>query len=173
MKIPLRPKFLKRFRRQWLYLIIHDVSCGFGQLSEFNIDTPKSQINRLRATDLQINKHVDINFNFMIERIGDDFEVILGRPISAMCQYPDIPQNINEVSLHVGIMGNFKFYLPENRFYRILAYRCLTPLIQMTRINRTRILTHSEVSEENIQCPGVLFEKHRLMSIINDLIVNS
>jgi hypothetical protein len=173
MKLPLRPKHLRKFRRHWLYLILHDLSCNFSQLGEFNIDNPKSQINRLRATDFQINKQLDLNFHFLIERIGDDFEILLGRPMSSLCQYDDIPKNINDVSIHIGIMGNCKFYIPENRFYKILAYRIVTPLIQMTRINRPRVFLHSEVSEKKIECPGPLFEKERLTSIINEQLITS
>jgi len=176
VKIPIRPKFLTKFRRPWLYLIIHDLSCSFSGYDEFNIDIPKSQTNRLRAADLQINKQLDLNFNFIIERIGDDFEILIGRPMSAMCEYKDIPRNINDNAIHIGMMGNFKFYIPEARFYRILAYRIITPLIQMSRINRTRILTHdevSEVSQKKVECPGRLFEKDRLMALINEQLITN
>jgi hypothetical protein len=176
MKIPLRPKFLKKFRRPWLYLVLHDLSCSFSGLDEFKLDTPKFQTNRLRTINLQLNKQLDLNFHFVIERINDDFEVMVGRPMSAICEYEDIPRNINDIAIHIGMMGNFKFYIPENRFYKVLAYRIITPLIQMSKINRTRIFTHDEISESNqktFECPGRLFEKQRLTSIINEQLITN
>lgn len=173
MKVPIKPKMLTKFKLGWKYVILHDVSCNFEGLGEFYTDNVKAQINRLRTADYIMNGQNDINFHYLIERLDEDYEVVIGRPLSAMCEYDDIPDNINRTAVHVGMMGNFNYKIPGNRFYQQMAYKIISPLVQQYHIQRDRILLHDEVSiKEDLECPGKLFDKQKLLAMVYTMFVS-
>ena len=173
MKVPIKPKQLTRFKLMWRYIIIHDVSCNFDGLTEFYVDSPVSQVGKLRSADYIMNGEADINFHFVIEKIKDDYEVSLGRPMSAMCNYDTIPENINRQAIHIGAVGHFNYKIPDDRFYQQMAYKIVSPLMQMYGIPKSRIYTHSEMAsaDSDVTCPGRLFDKQKLIAVTNQMVV--
>lgn len=170
MKVPIKPKQLTKIKRMWRYIILHDVSCNFQGLTEFYTDGPLFQAGRLRSADYIMNGSADINFHFVLEKVNDDFEVSIGRPFTALCDYEDIPENINRISLHIGMMGSFNYKIPTDRLYQQLAYKIVTPMMQLYGIPRGRIFTHDELStDDEIECPGKLFDKEKLLAFTQQM----
>ncbi len=164
MKVPYRPLSFPRAVRKYKYIIIHDTTCSFENYEMLTLDTKKSQTNDARTYQWIINGYHDLNFHFMVERVGEDYETILCRPLDRLCEFPDIP-SVYSYAIHVCVMGNFNYEKAPQRLYDHLIYRILGPQSFWFRIQPSNILFHSDVStEEKNQCPGIMFDKARLMA---------
>lgn len=166
MKLPYRPKSLPPSERRFSAIIIHDVSCQYEDLVEFMKDTPKFQVGRMRSMSFVLDGEYDVNYHFIVEKINDDYEAIVGRPLFAKCIYPDIP-DMYMYSIHVAAMGDFDADNPEDRLYQALAYKVIIPMMRLFRISPNRVVLHRDVStDETIGCPGKFFRKNLLDSYI-------
>lgn len=164
MRIQLRPLTFKRADRRFRYIIIHDTTCSFRNYDFVTLDTKKFQTGLARTYQWLVDGHIDMNFHVMVEKIGDDYEAILCRPFDRLCDYPDVTSQHRD-SLHICLMGNYNYEKAEQRLYDVLIYRVLAPYCRWFRIPPSNILLHSEVSTtEKIQCPGIMFDKARLMA---------
>ena len=170
MKVPYRPtNFIKR-KYNFRYIIIHDVNCTFSELAKYMIDDKKSQVNMLRSDNYILHNQTDLNYHMLAEKVNEDFETILCRPLTVMCKYDDILTQY-ERSVHIGMMGSYTYEIPSDRFYRQLAYRCIVPLMGMFGITIDRIYLHREVSEnKDSDCPGDFFKKTKLMANIKPML---
>jgi hypothetical protein len=165
VRIPYKPASFKRLKKV-RYIIIHDVSCKFSHLSDFYKDSIKMQSNRLRVNDYVLHGESDLSFHFIAERIGDDYETVVGRPITAHCDFDDIIDPYKN-AIHIAVMGNFVYESPNARLYKQLAYRVLAPIAQLFRVPYTKIMLHSEVTtdkEMENACPGRNFDKKKLLA---------
>ncbi len=172
MKIPFRIRLFRPFRRRPKYIIIHDVNCMYDSYGEVKNDTVRFQTNKFRNYQYRIHMQADINYHFIIEKINDDFEVVLGRPFAVDCIYEDIP-DIYRNSLHVAIMGSCDFNIPTDRLYKKIVYNVLAPSKLLFNIPVSRILTHNEIStNKEIDCPGSYFDKALLISHYKSMIIS-
>ena len=170
MKVPYRPKTLARMKMHFRFVILHDVSCQFEHMTEFYKDTPKFQTGKLRAYDFILNSRSDLNYHFIVEKVNDDYESIVGRPLSSECDYPDISSPFDK-SIHVCLMGNYSVETPTQRFYQQLAYRVVGPILKVFHMNFDRIKFHSEVSKDYPNCPGKLFSKDVFVSLLKSMLI--
>ena len=170
MKVPYRPKTFNRVKKGFRFVIIHDISCQFEHMTEFYKDTPKFQTGKLRAYDFVLNSQNDLNYHFIVEKVNDDYESMVGRPLSAECNYPDIPSPFDR-SIHVCLMGNYSLETPMQRFYQQLAYRVVGPILKVFHMSFDRIKLHSEVSKKFPSCPGKLFNKDVFIALLKAMIV--
>jgi len=146
------------------------VNCGFAGLTNFYIDTVKFQTNELRTTDFVLNDRPDLNFHYVVEKIQDDWQAVVGRPISAKCEYDDIPSTISETALHVAMMGNYNFMISDLRAVKQLAYKVITPMMQLFNINRDRIYFHNELAPDS-GCPGKLLDKDLILAQVIEAMI--
>jgi len=151
MKIPLKPSLLT-IRRRSKWIILHHTAEMYEQPAS-RIDNVKYQMPGLFKGVLE-KKQGDINYHYVIDKIGEDYVPIVCRPFVYMCDWPDIHPDIANASLHVALMGSYSFKVPEKRCYEILAFRVLNPLLKMLHLPPNRIKFHSDVSEDDIDCPG-------------------
>jgi hypothetical protein len=168
-KIPLRPSRLKIRRKSPRWIILHHTAEMYDW-PEANIDNQKFQFNYLFNTVLK-NKDVDINYHYVIDKVKDDYTAIVTRPIVAMCDWPDIPDDINKRAIHVALMGSYDLKIPEKRMYEVLAFRLLNPMLKLFSMPPDRIRLHKEVSNEEITCPGDFIDKNKIIAMVRRFII--
>ncbi len=152
MKIPFRPSRMKLRRGKPQWIILHHTVELYEQ-PEAKIDNAKFQYKALTSGVLE-KKHPDVNYHFVIEKIGEDYTPLVCRPFVYLCEWDDISNDINDRALHVALLGSYDFKIPEARCYGMLAYKVLNPMLRMWKLPPSRIKFHRDVSSEDITCPG-------------------
>jgi hypothetical protein len=152
MKIPFKPSLLK-IRRQTKWIILHHTAEMYDN-PESRIDNPKFQMPGITKGVLE-KKQADINYHYIIDKVGEDWIPIVCRPFVYMCEWPDIPPDMNNKSLHVALMGSYDFKIPSKRLVEVLAFRVLNPMLKMFKLAPSKIKFHNEVSsDKELTCPG-------------------
>lgn len=165
MRLPLRPRQLPVARRRFRYIIIHDATCEFEGIIDLMRDTKKSQIGRMKSANYILNSEHELQYHFVMDKIEEDYEAIVARPLYARCEYEDIKPPY-EHSIHIGTIGDFHNENPGNRYYQLMAYRIVIPMMRTFRIPPGNILLHKDISEEEESCPGPYFRTDLLMSYV-------
>lgn len=165
LKVPFRPRAFVRPKKKFRYIIVHDINCQFGENEEnFYYDQKRFQTQELRGRNFALTGDPELPYHFMIEYTLKDYESIICRPLSLMCQFEDI-ESPYDMSIHVGMMGSFSYNFPDNRYYKQMAFRCITPLMKLYRISINRVFLHHEVStDKECNCPGSFFDKNSFIS---------
>lgn len=170
MKIPLRPSRLKVRRESIRYIILHHTAEIYEQ-PESRIDNQLYQMPGIFKGVLE-KKQGDVNYNYIVEKIKDDYIAITCRPFVYLCEWDDIDVNINKRAIHVALLGNYDFKVPEKRCYEVLAFRLLNPMLKMFRLNPNRILFHNEVSDiDDLTCPGDFIDKAIVISMVRRYVI--
>ncbi len=169
-KVPFKPSMFQIMRLRPKWLIIHHTYEIYKE-PQSKIDTVKFQFPLLNNEVLRL-KTGDLNYHFVIEKIGEDFIAMVGRPRFFLCEWPDIHPDINNRAIHIGLMGNFTYQIPVKRLYEVLAYRLLNPLLKEYALNTSRVKLHNEVSlEKNVECPGVFIQPEIIQSMIRKFVI--
>ncbi len=170
MRIPLRISWLGKRHTNVKYIIIHHTHCQYD-IPESKIDSTKFQIPYL-ITDVMSKAEPDFNYHYMVDRIQDEYYIIVGRPVETLCDYDDIDDTMNKSSIHIGLMGSYDFKVPDIRMYEILGYRLLSSLIKLYGLNPSRIYLHNEVSKNKKEvCPGSFIDKDKVIMMVRRFIV--
>jgi len=170
MRLPIKQARLKIRRTRAKYIVIHHTVCQYPAPGS-KIDNPKFQISDLIGNVLE-KKQADLNYHFIMDRIVEDYQVIVCRPFVTICEYPDISNDINDGALHAALMGSYDFKIPDNRMYEILAYRLLNPLLKFFQISLNRIYLHRDISKNKEEtCPGLFFNKEKMISMIRRFVI--
>lgn len=160
MKIPIRPLSFKKLKSPFKYIIIHDITCRFKDFHDLRIDTAKCETSVLRSYEYMYNDNSDINYHYSFEKLKDDYEAIVGRPLNSLCNFPSLQDQYSR-SINIIVISDFNLQIPEKRLYDSLSYKLLNPLMFMFKIPRPNILLHREI-ESGIHCPGNYFNKESL-----------
>lgn len=102
----------------------------------------------------------DIGYHFGIERLGSDYEALLGRPLDmkgAHCK----EGGMNEKAIGICLVGNFDLVPPPNEALKVLRDRLLSPLMRIHNIPPSNIVFHRDYATYK-SCPGNLFTKELL-----------
>lgn len=170
MKIQLRPSLLQVRRLSVKWIILHHTVEMYKQPFA-KIDNKKLQIPELLKGVLE-DKTGDINYHYIIEQIKDEFYVNVARPFVYKCVWPDISNDINDRAIHVALLGNYNFKIPEVRLYEILAYRLLNPFMKMFKLSPDRIKLHRDVSDnKDLTCPGEFIERSRIEAFVRRFVI--
>ena len=171
MRVPYKPVYFQKSYKKFNYIIVHDYTCQFSKFDKARVDSKKITVNDIRSYNWLFNDEFDLPFHFVCKKFSDDFETILSRPLSYYCEYSDIPsQYLN--SVHIAIAGKFDFITPEARAYQQMGYRSIASIMRWFAIPVSNILMHWEVSKEkDLHCPGLSFDKDKLLSLIKPLIL--
>lgn len=170
MKIPFRYSLLKIRRTKIRYVVLHQTTCQYPA-PESKIDTSKFQIPGLIGNMFE-KKQPDINYHFVIDKIKDDYQVIMCRPFVTLCEFPDIDPDINNAAIHIAVMGNYDYKIPDLRLYEVITYRLLNPLMKFLPITYHRIYFHHEISKDELEtCPGAFMDKQKLVSMLKRFVV--
>jgi len=170
MKIQLRPSLLKVRRQTVKWIIVHHTSEMYPQPAA-RIDNAKFQIPELYKGVLE-DKSGDINYNYVIEKIKEDYHAVVTRPFVYLCKWDDIPNDINSRAIHVAVLGSYDFKVPEARLYEVLAYRVLNPFLKMYHISPSKIKFHRDVSDnKELTCPGDFMDAGRMEALVRRFVV--
>jgi len=170
MKIPLKPSLMKIRRGRPRWIILHHTSELYKNPAS-KIDNSKFQIQGLSKGVLEM-KQSDVNYHYVIEKIGEEYYPIVCRPFVYLCEWDDIDPNINNKAIHVGFLGNYDFKVPEKRFYEVMAFRILNPMLKMFKLDPSRIKFHSDVSsDKELTCPGDFIDKEVVISMVRRFVV--
>jgi len=170
MKMPFKPSMLKVRRKTPKWIILHHTS-ELYDVPEARIDNPKYQMPGIFAGVLE-KKQGDINYHYIVEKVKDDYIPICCRPFVYMCEWDDISPDINQRAIHVALMGNYDFKIPEKRCYEVLAYRLLNPFMNMYHINPSKIKLHSEVSnDKDLSCPGTFVDRAIVEAMVRRFVI--
>jgi hypothetical protein len=164
MILPYRLKLLPVARRRFKYIIIHDTTCQFEGLMPFMKDSPNFQTGKLRSMNFIMKNEYELNYHFIVEKIKDDYETIVGRPTFARCEFEGLPAQYDH-SIHIAVMGNFDYENPGERLYQQLAYRSVIPMMRQFHISPDQVKLHNEVDKDS-NCPGSYFRRDLLMSYV-------
>lgn len=148
------------------HIIIHDSNCLNYATSALIMDGPNTAVGALKVENIVKSGYNDYNYHFIVDRIDKDYEVISGRPINMRCDHPSLDKRYQD-SIHVIILCDLNIELPDNRLYKILAYRCLAPLIKMLKIGEPNgaILFHKDIeTKRDVKCPGDFLARELLVS---------
>ena len=171
MLIPYKPKTLPIIRARPKYVIIHDLTCMYHDIDQVKVDVKLSQMNNARTYNWILNGQSDVNYHFVCERVGKDFETLVGRPMNRMCSFDDIPDQYDTKAIHIACMGRYSIIAPSNRFYQQLAYRSIAPWLHLFAIPISNVYLHHEISNnKDIACPGPFFMKDKLLSHIKPML---
>jgi hypothetical protein len=169
MKIPLRPSRLTVRRQTPKWIILHHTS-EIYDIPSVRIDNKKFQMIGLNKGVLE-KKQADINYHYIVEKIKDDYYPIAARPFVYLCEWDDIDLNVNNRAIHVALLGNYDFKIPEKRLYQVLAFRLLNPFMKMFSLAPNRIKMHREVSNEDITCPGTFVDPAIVQSMVRRYVI--
>jgi len=170
MKIPLRPSRLTVRRQTVKYIIIHHTA-ELYPAPESKIDNAKYQMPGLFKGVLE-DKTADVNYHYVIDKIKDEYVPIVCRPFIYLCEWDDIHDDINKRSVHVALMGNYGYKVPEKRLYEILAFRVLNPFMKMFHITPNKIKFHNEVTNiKDLTCPGDFIDKEVVISMVRRFVI--
>lgn len=165
MRLPYRPKLLPVARARFQYIMIHDVTCQYEGIMELIKDSPKFQVGKMRANSFILDGMYELNYHFVVDKINDNYESIMGRPLYARCEIDGLPTNYNDRSIHIGAVGDFHNENPGERFYQEMAYRIIIPMMRIYHISPAQVMLHRDVVEDS-NCPGTYFKMALLQSYI-------
>ncbi len=169
-KMQLRPSLLKIRRKTPKWIIIHHTAEMYLNPSA-RVDNPKYQMGDIFNGVLEL-KQGDVNYHYVVEKVKEDYVAIATRPLPYMCEWDDIPDDINKRSLHIACLGNLDFQIPPMRLYQIMAYRLINPMLKMFGIPPSKIKLHRDVTKDNdVFCPGEFFELDRLIAQVRRYVI--
>jgi hypothetical protein len=169
-RIHLRPSLLDIRRKSVKWIIVHHTA-EIYEFPESRIDNNKYQMPGIYAGVLE-KKQGDVNYHYVLDKIKGEYNCIACRPIVYLCDWPDIPADINKRAVHVALMGSYDYKVPEKRMYEILAFRLLNPMIKLFGISPNRIKMHYEVTKDkDLSCPGDFINKDVIIAMTRRYVV--
>jgi len=169
MKIPFRPSRLDLRRQTIKWLVVHH-TVEFYELPEARIDNSKYQMPAIFKGVLE-RKEADVNYHVVIEKVKEDFIPIITRPFPYLCEFPDIHTDINKRALHIALLGNYDFKIPNKRLLEVLAYKVLNPFMKLFHIPTNKIKFHRDISKEKISCPGDFVDYGKVISLVKRYVI--
>ena len=115
----------------------------------------REEANKIEKTGVKV-KHPwrDIGYNFLVERVDNNFVVLVGRPLywkAAACRDSDM----NIRAIHICFIGNYDLIKPSNDMLKTGIERVIIPLIKTFNIDINNVVGHREYSRTS--CPGANF----------------
>jgi hypothetical protein len=170
-RIHLRPSLLKIRRKSVRWIVIHHTVEIYDDPA---VRVDKSEY-QTRAIFNQVMEKAqgDVNYHYIVEKVKEEYVAIATRPFVYLCDWPDIPNDINERALHVALLGSYDIKIPERRMYEVLAFRLLNPFMKMYGITPNRIKLHSEVTnnKDEVTCPGEFIDKNVIIAMTRRYVI--
>ena len=145
------------------HVIIHSTKCRCS-FPSLQVDDTDFQGSDIVISNVALDGEVDFIYHYVVDRIDDDWYVIVGRPLQYAYDGFDLGSPY-DYGIHICLVGDWNVYKPpNNRVYEVLAYRVLTPVTWMYRIPLSNIMLHSDIKPET-KCPGTFFDKGYLLNV--------
>ena len=112
----------------------------------------------------------NIGYNLGVERIGEEYEMLLGRPLDAQAA-GEPKDNFNRKGIHICFIGNFDLAPPEMRMWRF-AGKHITALMALLHIPIENIIGHREIANvsDYKQCPGKFWDMKQFRKLMEVMI---
>jgi len=167
--IPLRATNYKLAESWPPAIIIHHTYCRIKK-SPLEFDKQAFQADKVQILNYKIRGEYETGFNFIVDRVKTDFQVIVSQPLTTLCEYEDLDERYWK-AIHVGLVGNYNKDIPMNRLYRVLAYRVLSPLMRLFALKEADIIFHSTISNNSDEtCPGEFVDMERILMNLRSII---
>lgn len=161
--IPLKMTNYKLSQKWPSKVIIHHTACRIDA-GEVSIDKSEFQTGKYNMLNYKIGLNKETGYHFIIEKIKNDYQVVVSQPLLTLCPYEDLDE-IYWRSIHIAFMGNYDNDIPPVRLYKVLGYRVLAPLMRLFVLNEKDIVLHSTISNEKDQsCPGYFVNKEKIVT---------
>ena len=146
------------------YIIIHSTNCRcpFPSLRQ---DTKDFKTDSVIACNVELDQEQDCIFHYIIDKIHDDYYVIIGRPEYYKYTGFNFKNSAFEESLHICIIGDYNQVKAPTRLYEVLSYRLLARLLYQNNMPVSNILLHSDI-DKSVSCPGSFFDKILLINTL-------
>jgi len=105
----------------------------------------------------------DIGYHYGVERIGANFEVLVGRPENVQGAHC---AGHNSDSLGICFVGNFDLNPPPDAMME-KALEVFAPIIRRLHIPVSEIYTHNSLNPHKT-CPGTMFPFDRFVAALKD-----
>jgi len=129
----------------WRYIMIHHSATRDGRTFSWEA------IRRYHTRTLGWS---DIGYHFGIERIGDSYEVLVGRPLTMQGAHA---RGMNTRAIGVCFVGNYDRDQVPDEMLRIAFDRLIGPLMLLLGIPSGNIIYHRDYAPKT--CPGKNFTK--------------
>ena len=170
MRMPFKAALLNVRRGPVKWIIIHHTA-ELYEAPESRVDNAKFQMKGLINGVLE-KSAPDISYHYVIDKIKDDYIPIVCRPVSSLCEWDDIPDDINKRAIHIAMLGSYDFKVPERRLYEIMSYRLISPMIKIYGLTPKRVKFHRDVStDKDISCPGDFADQGKLEATIRRFMI--
>ena len=168
--IPLKAALLK-YDGEWPdWIIIHHTGEMYPDVPGLMRDVPKAQITDYLNYNYKVGKQIDAKYHFILEQIGNDYQVIVAQPLITKSYFEDIPREF-EHAVHIGLMGNYDIDFPTTRLYKVLCYRILIPLLRIFYLKENQIVLHRAIStDRNQTCPGEYVDMNKILTELRSMI---
>jgi len=160
--IPLRATNYKLAESWPPAIIIHHSACRFPEVPELVLDKITFQSDKLHNINHKLRQGKETGFNFIVERVRNDFQVVASQPLLTQCEYLDLNEKYWR-AVHICLMGNYNADIPMARLYTVLSYRILAPIMRLFVLKDSDILLHSTITNEKTTCPGEFIDMDRLL----------
>lgn len=148
--------------KPWTHILIHHSATPDGATYSWGA------IRRFHLTD-PAHKWADIGYHFGVERVGSEYEALVGRPLDRLGAH--CPQGqMNQKAIGICIVGNYDLLLPNIQALNVLRDRLLRPLMRLHNIPPTHVVFHRDFNPAKT-CPGLLFTHELLAPFIPGAIV--
>lgn len=168
---------LGRAPRRFKFIIIHDTNCHWKDYQPFKVDRNLFQSGPMRARFKIIKNFNEMPYHFVCEKIGENYQTFLGRPLQYSCEheYPDMDDNYSKYGIHICVMGNYNIMACTEKLYQQLSYRVICPMMRTFRIRKSNIYLHADVTKNSDynDCPGFNFRKDLLFGFMNKYLMGT
>lgn len=167
--IPLRATNYKLAESWPPAIILHHTYCRVKK-SPLEYDRQAFQTDIYHNLNYKFRSRTETGYNFIVERVKTDFQVVVSQPLMTICEYEDIDERYWK-AIHVALMGDYDRDIPMNRLYRVLAYRVLAPLMRLFALREEDILFHSTISNNTEEtCPGEFVDMEKVLMHLRSVI---
>jgi len=111
----------------------------------------------IRDWHINHNLWADVGYHYGVEFIGNDYEVLIGRPLTmngAHCP------GMNECAIGICLVGDFMKTSPNDQQLEVVTHRIIKPLMEIYDIPPARIVQHKDFRATD--CPGKYFDIEKI-----------
>lgn len=124
-------------------------------------DTGTMSWSAIRRWHTQVNGWDDIGYHAGIELVGNDYEVMIGRPANRSGAHT---KGQNDGSLGFCFVGDYDRQEPDELMLHVAAQRVLVPWLHQHSLPVLAITGHRDWQGEKT-CPGSQFSMDRLRAV--------
>lgn len=145
--------------RSWKYIVLHH--------SETDNINKKDCFDAIREYHIKHNGWSEIGYHLVLELVGDQPTVRLGRPLSTAGAHT---VGMNHEAIGICVVGNFDHYKPEPALWN-LELQIVRTLMQLYSIPKDKVVGHREtysLLNKPIAktCPGARFDLNAFRALL-------